>query len=195
VHLRRVTRLAVLAAITTAACSDATGYRLRTAFDPEQSSFTPATVAHFIGFPLYWAGERFERWPLIAINGPDGSDRVVTFVYGDCRPAGGEEASCSPPVQIQVTPLCQHLVELTADPIWRRRRLRGAPVGTIDSAPVLFTARTQVKVYAGAMDDPDRPLRVLRALRSANHVAPVIAASGPIPAPAPGTLDLSRPCH
>jgi hypothetical protein len=52
---------------------------------------------------------------------------------------------------------------------WKRREVRGAPVGTIDDAPVLFTDRVQVEVYRGQGSDPGLPLRALRALRSVNR--------------------------
>jgi hypothetical protein len=48
-------------------------------------------------------------------------------------------------------------------PVWKRRRVRGAPVGTNpDGTPVLFTLRIQVKVYRGEGSDAGLPLRVLR---------------------------------
>ena len=88
------------------------------------------------------------------------------------------------PRQIQIQPLCAHLNAVARAPIWRRRQVRGAPVGTIDSAPVLFASRVQVKVYRGQGSDPGLPMRALRALRSVNDVPPVIDSDRPIP-PAP----------
>lgn len=73
--------------------------------------------------------------------------------------------------------------------------MRGAPVGTIDSAPVLFTDRVQVKVYRGQHADPGLPLRALRALRSVNSVGQAIGAHDSIPAPPTGVLAGTRPCR
>jgi hypothetical protein len=149
----------------------------------------------FDRYPLYWAGDRFEDWQLETIEGLDGSGDAVTFIYGDCEPRGTDEPSCVPPVEIQVFPLCLHLKEVAAAPIWQTRRVRGAPVGTIDSAPVLFTSGAQVKVYRGEGTDAGMPMRVLERLRSVNDVPPAIGATGPIPAPAVGVLAGTTPCR
>jgi hypothetical protein len=98
------------------------------------------------------------------------------------------------PLQIQVQPLCAHLEAVARAPIWKRRQVRGAPVGTIDGAPVLFTNRVQVKVYRGQGSDPGLPMRALRALRSANGVALVIRADDPSPAAPRAVLAGASPC-
>ncbi len=148
--------------------------------------------------PLYWLGERFEEWELEHIQ--LGGDTFVTLIYGRCevddpdgplRPEGG---SCSPPLQLQIQPLCAHLDAVARAPIWRRRQVRGAPVGTIDGAPVLFTNRVQVKVYRGEGPDAGAALRALRVLRSVNDIDPVLSEDDPIP---PADLDVlagTRPC-
>jgi len=146
----------------------------------------------FDGYPLYWLGDRFEGWDLAHVDVSPTS--FSTFVYGTCTPHGADEPSCSPPLQLQIQPLCAHLAVVARARIWRHRRVRGAPVGTIDSAPVLFTSRAQVKVYRGEGSDAGAPLRALRALRSINAVEPVIRAHGPIPGPAPGVLTGTRAC-
>jgi hypothetical protein len=184
----------VLSMAVAAAGCGWSGRSLRTTFDASNSTFTPASIEHFSEFPLYWAGLRFEQWPLISIIGPQPPDRFITFIYGDCKPTGGDEASCVPPIEIQIMPLCKHLDIVAANPIWRQRSVRGAPVGTIDSAPVLFSRGAQVKVYAAVESDRTRALRVLRALRSANHVPPLLTRTQPIPAPLRGVLDGSRAC-
>ena len=151
-------------------------------------------AAHvFESYPLYWVGERFERWELehVAAN-PAG---VSTFIYGTCEIEGWfADGGCAPPLQIQIQPLCAHLEVVAANPAWRRREVRGAPVGTIDDAPVLFTNRVQVKVYWGQGADAGLPMRTLHTLRSANDVEPVIDADDPIP-PAPrAVLSGAAPC-
>jgi hypothetical protein len=149
----------------------------------------------FERFPLYWVGERFEQWELETIEGLDRPlARTIIFIYGECTPHNGSEPRCTPPFQIQVSPLCLHLSDVARAPIWKRRRIRGAPVGTIDSAPVLFTRGAQVKVYRGEFSSPGLTVKVLRALRSINRVAPVIASSDPIEPPASGVLEGTRTC-
>jgi hypothetical protein len=149
----------------------------------------------FDSFPLYWAGRRFEKWELEAIDGLAGPARFVTFIYGSCTLHDGGEPSCVPPIEIQVSPLCSHLDVVAARPIWKRRRIRGAPVGSNpDGAPVLFSRRAQVKVYRGESTDPGVALRVLGALRSLNRVGPVIDSMHPIPAAPQAVLADMRTC-
>jgi hypothetical protein len=148
----------------------------------------------FDRFPLYWVGGRFEQWDIETIEGLNDRSRTVVFIYGECTPHDGEQPSCTPPFQIQVSPLCLHLRDVARAPIWRRRQIRGAPVGTIDSAPVLFTRGAQVKVYRGEGSYPGLTMKVLRALRSINRVPPVIASSDPIEPPASGVLEGTRTC-
>ncbi len=149
------------------------------------------SARQFDDYPLYWLGEHFERWDLEHVDiRPNG---FSTFIYGKCTPRG-EEPSCTPPLELQIQPLCIHLEAVARAPIWRERRVRGAPVGTIDSAPVLFTSGAQVKVYRGEGSDPAVSMRALHALRSINDVAPVIDSTGPIRGPAPGVLAGTHPC-
>jgi hypothetical protein len=133
----------------------------------------------FDGHPLYWVGKRFEQWDLEYIS--LGQEEFSSFIYGTCD---AREHACAPPLDIQIQPLCNHLDAVAENPAWGRREVRGAPVGTIDNAPVLFTNRVQVKVYYGEGADPGLPMRVLGALRSVNDVSPVIGPDDPIP-PAP----------
>ena len=153
-----------------------------------------AAARSFAAFPLYWVGPRFEKWDLATVQGLDAPREFVTFIYGRCAPSDGEQPSCAPPFEIQVSPLCSYLDVVASDPAWMTRHVRGAPVGrNPDGAPVLFSRRVQVKVYRGQGSDSELPLRVLRALRSINSVAPSIGADDEIPRPAPGVL-AARSC-
>jgi hypothetical protein len=149
----------------------------------------------FDAFPLYWVGERFEKLELKTIEGLDGVTEFVTFIYGDCKPSGGDEPSCAPPLEIQVVPLCSDLDAAARTPKARTSPIRGAPVGrALDGAPVLLSRRAAVKVYRGQGSDAGLPTRALRALHSINKVQPVIGPTGEIPAPAPGILEGTRAC-
>ena len=144
----------------------------------------------FNAYPLYWVGERFEKWPLVHVeveNSP-----FATLIYGNCEASG--DSGCAPPLQIQISPLCDHLDLVTSNPIWKRRHVRGAPVGSFDGAPVLFTRRAQVKVYRGVGSDPGVELRALHALRSLNQLSPRFGSLGRIPGPLPGVLEGTRGC-
>jgi hypothetical protein len=152
----------------------------------------------FTAYPLYWVGKRFEKWELVHVD--LATSGFTSFIYGTCKiedpdGIGPEGGSCTPPLAIQTQPLCAHLDVVARAPIWKHRRIRDAPVGTIDSAPVMFTRRTQVKVYRGQGTDPGLPFRALRALRSINNAEPVIGATGRIPGPAAGVLSGRRPCR
>jgi hypothetical protein len=162
-------------------------------FEREHSTFTPESVSRYSASPLYWLGTRFERWELSTILGPSRPDGTISFIYGTCTPSDGEQPSCAPPIEVQVTPLCRHLELVARDPIWRHRHIRGAPVGRVDNAPVLFSRRTQVRVYTG-VGDPNLGLRALGALRSANHVEPVIDVNEPVPAAPVAVLVGTKAC-
>jgi hypothetical protein len=190
-----VRRIVLIAAFATllVGCAGSDG---RTVGDGE---LDVKSVRTFARHPLYWVGERFEKWELV--HADVRNPQFATLIYGRCEiddpdgPFGVEGGSCSPPLQIQIQPLCAHLKAVAAAPIWKRRHVRGAPVGTIDSAPVLLTNRVQVKVYRGQGSDPGLPMRVLRALYSANSVPPVLGPGDPVP-PAPrGVLEGGEPCR
>jgi hypothetical protein len=148
-----------------------------------------AVAREFGAFPLYWLGERFEGWRLEYVeSGPD----AVVLVYGTCETSG--DGGCAPPLQLQVFPLCYHLDAVAANRIWARRTVRGAPVGAFDGAPVMFTSRTQIKVYWGQGADSGAALRALGALRSLNDVPPGVDVDDPIPPPRNGVLEGTAPC-
>jgi hypothetical protein len=132
--------------------------------------------------------EEFEGHELVRLDGyADGG--AYALDYGTCDPGVGLEARCSSPLQLQIFPLCYQLDAVTRNPIWRTREVRGAPVGHIDGAPVLFTRTKQVKVYRGQGSDPGMPMRALELLHSLNDVEPFIPALGPIPPPPLGVLE------
>jgi hypothetical protein len=152
---------------------------------------TRAMMRRFSKFPLYWVGTHFEKWPLVAITAQTRTNPIVAFIYGSCTLSDDDEPSCVPPLQIQVVPLCRELGVATAHPIWRRRLARGAPVATVDHAPVLLSRRVQVKVYAAS---GSTALRVLRELRSANLMRPIVEAADPMPAAPLSVLTGKRAC-
>ena len=172
--------LAVVLVLAMAGCSSP--------FGEEEVDLTE--VRAFDEYPLYWVGERFEEWDL---SYAEIRPEFTTFSYGDCE-VTGDDGGCPPPLQIQIAPLCRHLDVVAHAPIWRRRSIRDAPVGTIDSAPVLFTTGAQVKVYRGQGSDPGLARRALEALQSINKVEPVIGPTGPIPGADPAVLAGERSC-
>jgi hypothetical protein len=152
-----------------------------------------ATAREFNAYPLYWAGERFEDWDLEYVATE--YTTFATLVYGDCQPliSFGSDGGCAPPLQIQIGGLCDHLDQVARDPIWKHRRIRGAPVGRFDRAPILFTEQVQVKVYPGKGTDEEDALRLLGALRSLNGLGAQLDSNDPIPPPRPGVLEGTAP--
>jgi hypothetical protein len=159
-----------------------------------------AAARAFRGFPLYWVGERFEGFDLRYVDVP-GRAGFATLVYGECDVEdpdgvlGPEGGSCTPPLQIQIAPLCFHLDVVARAQTWRRRSVRGAPVGSNpDGAPILFTRGAQIKVYRGDGSTLGLAFRALGAIRSLNRVPPVVAPTDPIPGPDPRVLAGSVAC-
>ena len=118
----------------------------------------------------------------------------MSLIYGDCKPSGGDEPSCSPPIQIQIQPLCFELRSVAHHGAWKKFRIRGAPMGGRPHMRVLFTDRVQIKVYANAGRDPDRGQRVFEALRSANAVGPQVGPGDPLPPASLAVLAGEAPC-
>lgn len=152
-------------------------------------------AAEFDRFPIYWLTEEFEGHELTYLSELGGTSPGVTIVYGTCDPGYGDDARCAPPPQLQEVPLCSHLDEVARNPIWRTRTVRGAPVGSHDGAPVLFTRTRQVKVYRGEGSDAGMPKRALELLHSLNDAEPFIPALGPIPPPPDGVLEGEVNCR
>jgi hypothetical protein len=175
----------VLAGITVSAAGCTRGET--EGFDKEQSDYTPTTIRQFDRFPLYWTGTSFGPYKLHTITESFG---FVTFTYGTCTPTGGDEPSCSPPVEIQVEPICLHLSYVLRNGRWRTRSARGVPVAAL-SGPILLTRRAAIKVDARTYD---MAVKVFDALRSTNDVAPVIAVGEPFPPLSEQVLNGDRPC-
>ena len=196
---RRTISLVAIALVVAVVAAVPVAGRIRQQAEVERDV---AAARDFDGFPLYWVGERFEGWDLRAVELPSRATYgFANLVYGDCEVEdpdgffGPEGGSCTPPLQIQITPLCFHLDAVARAPVWQRRAIRGAPVGASGGGPVLFTRGAQVKVYRGQGSTLGLGLRALGAIRSLNAVAPVVAETGPIPAPDRRILTGKRPCR
>ena len=139
-----------------------------------------AEARSFNAYPVAWAGERFEKWDLVFVT----TTGFASFYYGDCHATS--DSGCTSPFVIEIHGLCDELDAETRNPIWKHRRVRGAPVGTSrDGGTVMFTRRTQVRVYG----DEAASLRLLGQLRSLNRLGPRFGPNDPIPAPRPGVLE------
>jgi hypothetical protein len=145
-----------------------------------------AEARAFNAYPVSWAGERFEDWDLVFVT----TVGFASFHYGDCDPGGSffepADGGCAPPFLIEIHGLCDELDAMTSNPIWKDRRVRGAPVGmSPDGGLIVFTRRTQVRVYG----EEAAALRLVGELRSLNRLGPRFGPDDPIPAPRPGVLE------
>lgn len=140
----------------------------------QRTGITLAEARSFDEFPLFFAGERVLGHPLVAILNRDDTARYVSFVYGDCEPAG-LEGGCAPPVEIQVWPgsvrnLGSYDPSVAGMPTPERTTVRGVPAA-------FFDGRTRLELFAGPataviFSDSRRLLELARALRCVTDPAP-----------------------
>jgi len=122
----------------------------------------------FKGWPLWWLGETSQSLPLTSIlwgtpeRGFPDQNRVY-FVYGTCTPR--QEAGCTPPLVIQVEPLCGTLPE-TISGVKRQDLfdLRGAKAAWVDEGQLgIWTGDSAVFIF-GSKE---------RALEAADQATPL----------------------
>jgi hypothetical protein len=122
---------------------------------------TPATAApqvwsvenarQFKDFPVYWVGESFQGLPLVAVHRMDYPGdfpgkpynhpwHEVSFDYGDCTIAPGEE-SCTVPLTIAIRPYCEVPPEVIADAV------KTGPPEEIRGAVAQMTGKSQVRLW------------------------------------------------
>jgi hypothetical protein len=170
------TAASLLAAAACGAANDAV---------PLRGNFTLEEARAFTGFPIYYAGERVDDFPLVAVLRRDDTADYVSFVYGDCLLTVGDHG-CAPPAEIQVWRGCRRGAELydrsapasPAPP--ERTTIRGAPAALIDDGTrvELFTRGATIVVFAGSRTRARRLAEALRPVRASQP------SSEPLPPPA-----------
>lgn len=183
-HRARVALLLVAVAAGASGCSWPFGP------SPPDVAADVAAARRFAGFPLYWLGASFEGYELTAVVGPQND--MVTFIYGTCETHG--DGGCAPPLEIQIAPLCRGLRQVTRDPIWRLRSVRGAPLARADG-PIALTAEVQIKAYAAVEGDPLLGRRALQAVRTINAAGRRVGPTDPLPPAPSNVLEGRRPCQ
>jgi hypothetical protein len=162
--------------------------------DPPRGNLTLEQARELDRFPLYYAGDRVDGLPLVAVLRRNDTADYVSFVYGDCAPAVSGEG-CAPPAEIQVAPGCARGLALYDTPVAgalvpEKTRVRGFPAAFFDGG-------TRLEIYMGSStvvvfsDSRERVLRIAAALR------PVEAASGvdgSDPGPLSAALDSRAGC-
>ena len=167
-----------------------------TAGDPESTSAS-LTLEHARAFeehPLYFAGDRVEGFPLLAVLRRADTADFVSFVYGDCT--ADDELGCAPPIEIQVWPACRRHLGLygntppSADSPMERTSVRGVPAAVFDDGTrlELQTGRSSVVVFA---ESRARLRRIAGALRLLDAPA---SRGGPLAAPVAGALEGDLDC-
>lgn len=144
-----------------------------------------AVARTYRGFPLYSAGMKVGNLPLTAVDrGAEHFGESVTFIYGTCE-GSGDEPSCSPPLQIQVTSLCNRLPKDLGIHRVSPTRLRGAVTGAAEAGAdnggdlSIYVRGATITIYGGSHG---LDLRAVRALRGANRLARGVKAGEPLPA-------------
>lgn len=158
------------------------------------SRFTLAHAHAFEDYPLYFAGDRAEGFPLVAVLRRADTADFVSFVYGDCTAA--DHDGCAPPIEIQVWPACRRHLGLYRDnPSFAgwppdRTTVRGVPAAVFDDGTrlELQTGRATVVVFA---ESRARLGRVAGALRSLDAPA---SRGGALAAPVAGALEGELDC-
>jgi hypothetical protein len=129
---------------------------------------TLADARAFDDFPLYYAGDRVDGLPLVAIVRRDDTARYVSFIYGSCVP--GSDQGCAPPAEIQVWPSASRNLGTYdagvggAGPSLERVVVRDVAAAFLDEGTrlELFTDRSTIVIFS---DSRERLLRIARALR------------------------------
>lgn len=114
--LRRLRPSVLLLAVLLGGCG---------ADEPERADPAQARAAQrAAGHTLYWAGSSLSGLPLTGVlRGPP----RTTFIYGSCDP-GGSDTGCAPPLEIQISSICDaNALVLDIRPR-ATRRARGVPV-------------------------------------------------------------------
>jgi hypothetical protein len=142
---------------------------------PLHGDLTLEQAREFDEFPLYYAGERVDELPLVAILRRTDTANFVSFVYGDCTPAEYDQG-CAPPAEIQVWPrasrgLGSYDVSVPGTPTPERMTIRGVPAAFFDDGTRLevFAGPSTVVIFA---ESRQRTLAITAALRCVQDTVP-----------------------
>jgi hypothetical protein len=149
-------------------------------------------VRKFKEFPVYWLGESFQGLPLVAVQRMDYPGRwpgeiynapwhEVSFIYGDCTIAPGEE-SCPAPLSIGTRPYCDVPPEVVADwaKTWPPEVIRGAMVQRMGKWSMLvWTSNVSIGIAATDEALVDEAVRSLVRLNGDKPSSPEEALGAP----------------
>jgi hypothetical protein len=157
---------------------------------------TLSEVKEFDAYPLYYAGDEIAGNELDDISGeddwqhnPDQQSVGFTFFYGTCDPTPDgpfDEGGCAPPVQIQVSSICdRHPGLYSGKP--DVFDLRGAKASANGGGLEIFTGRTTVVIFGER--ELMRP--TIHQLRRMDQDA----TPSRLPPPVPGGVQGRLPCQ
>jgi len=121
-------------------------------------NWTVETARGFDEFPVYWVGQNYKGLPLVQVArmdvpepapGQPGSHawNEVSFTYGDCTIAPGEE-SCPMPLSIDIRPYCDLRPEQVAGgaKVGPPEFVRGALVQRIGGGARIWTSNVSIGI-------------------------------------------------
>jgi hypothetical protein len=139
---------------------------------------TLGEVKKFDAYPLFYAGDEV-------------AGHELEEIVGTCEPPEadefGDHESCAPPIQIQVSSICDRHIGL-GDGDQKLLDVRGAKAAANGGGLEIFTGRTTVVVFA--IDKPNLLKPTVRQLRRLGQAAP----ADRLPPPVAGALQGKLPC-
>jgi hypothetical protein len=154
-----------------------------------QGGFSEHALEEFADYPVFWLGAAFEGYNLqsashVKYSAPTGarSQDRLTFIYGDCVPAGGA-ARCAVPAQLHVQRACSVL------PAWVAEGAKAGGLQTLaggaqlqrfaDGHVVIWTGEVMLDITVAA--DPSLVNKAVAELRGAGRNA--VSRGGHLPRP------------
>jgi len=140
-----------------------------------------AEAQTFPYFPVYWAGPRFDGYPLTAADGLRGYLEKVgdSVYYGDCVKSKGILGGGSCELPLQVTTVIYHLhLNGPLGPQYNML-IRGVPATVYDEGRSLelYSGRTAIDIFSDTFAHAIAAAGLLRPLNAPG------SAAGPLPAP------------
>jgi hypothetical protein len=160
--------LATLGMVVTLAASVLMASGCSTGHPQPLSATALETAQTFPYYPIYWAGARFDAYPLTAVDGMKGYLSTIgdSVYYGDCVHKAGvlDGGSCVLP--LQVTTVIYRLHSNAALGPQRNTVLRGVPAVIYDKGRSieLYSGRVAIDVFSASLPQALQAAAQLRPL-------------------------------
>jgi hypothetical protein len=165
---------------------------------PPKSNFSLEHARAVSDRPVYYAGDRVDGLPLVAVLRRNDTADFMSFVYGDCLVSG--PTGCAPPVEVQVWHACKRHFGLYNQPIPgtpipeapipELKTVRGVPAAVFEDGLRLeiHTGKSLIVIFA---DSRERTEQVANALEGLNVG---ISKGAQLTKPAAGAVEGKLPC-